>query len=146
MTTTKGMARLVPRALRAAGLRASLQGSVLVLFASVLMLGCAPPDAPVVVMDAGKILAVRNCPPSNTKYEFECLRLACQKILYERGTIPVGAPIVATQGSHNISDMPGKSWHQVKFQQADGFGYAECEMNDKDVISAQGLRSRDQKW
>lgn len=145
MTTTKGMARLVPRALRAAGLRTGLAGSALLLFASVPLIGCAPPDAPVVVMDAGKIQEVRNCPPSNPKYEFECLGLACQKTLFERGTIPAGARIVATQGTHT-SDVAGKTWHQVKFPQGDGFGYAECEMQGKDVIAAHGLRARDQKW
>lgn len=145
MTTTKGRARLVPWALRAAGLRTGLAGSALVLFASVHLIGCAPPDAPVVVMDAGKILEVRNCPSSNPKYEFECLGLACQKTLYERGTIPAGARIVATQGTHT-SDMAGKTSHQVKYSQGEGFGYAECEMQDKDVIAVHGLRARDQKW
>ena len=149
MTRMMGMALLVPRALRAAGLRMRLIGGpvlALSLSAGLTLSGCAPPDAPAAVMADGKISEVRNCPPSDAKYEVECLRLVCEKVLYERGTIPAGARVIAAQGRYGMSDMPGKTWHQVKFSQADGYGYAECEMQGRDVVAAHGLRARDQKW
>jgi len=97
-------------------------------------------------MEEGKISEVRNCPPSNAKYEVECLLLACEKTLFDRGTIPARARIIKTQSDHKITGKPGRSTHRVKYPEQDGFRYAACEMQGTEVISVQQLTAREQGW
>lgn len=114
--------------------------------AAVALVGCGPSDAPVVAMDAGKIFEIRNCPAASSKYEVECLRLACEKVLFERGTIPAHAQIVAARSSYNVSDKPGFSSHEVKFPEQDRFRYAMCEMKGNQVTAVRELSAREQDW
>ena len=114
--------------------------------ASAIMVACAPSDAPVSVVENGKIVEVRNCPSSNAKYKAECLLLACEKTLFDRGTIPAHARIVKTRSDFNMSDKPEHSVHTVKFPEQDKFRYATCEMEGIKVLSAHELSPREQDW
>lgn len=107
---------------------------------------CAPPDAPSPVMEGGKIVEVRNCPSSNEKYKIECLRLSCEKALFEKGTLPPHSRVVAARSDHSISDKPGQSTHTMKFPELDKFRYAMCEMDGDKIVAMRELSARDQNW
>jgi len=110
------------------------------------LVACAPPDAPSSVMADGKIVEIKNCPPSDPKYKIECLRLACEQALFEKGTIPPYARIIKAKSDYNISDKPGRSTHAVKFPEQDAFRYAMCEMDGEKITSTAELSPREQDW
>lgn len=107
---------------------------------------CAPSDAPLSVVSDGKIVEIKNCPPSDPKYQVECLRLACEQALLEKGAIPPYAHIVKTRSDHNISDRPGRSTHALKFQDQNAFRYAMCEMDGERITSTTELSEQEQDW
>ncbi|MDO8387029.1 MAG: hypothetical protein Q7T13_11600 [Polaromonas sp.] len=107
---------------------------------------CAPSDAPSPVMENGKIAEVRNCPSTNPKYKVECLRLACEQSLFERGTLPPYARVIQARSDYNISDMPGQSTHTMKFSEQDKFRYAMCEMEGEKITAVRELSAREQSW
>jgi hypothetical protein len=111
-----------------------------------ITIACAPADAPVAVVESGKIVEVRNCPPLDPKYKVDCLLLTCEKTLFDRGTIPVGARIVKTRSDYKISDQPERSQHTVKFPEQEKFRYAMCEMEGTSVTSVRELSAREQSW
>lgn len=97
-------------------------------------------------MTDGKISEIRNCPSSNEKYRSECLLLTCERALFDRGTIPAYAKIVASQSQVNFSDDPLRSRHVVKYPEQDKFRYVMCEMKGSRVVSVRELTAREQNW
>jgi hypothetical protein len=107
---------------------------------------CAPSDAPSLVMENGKIAVVRNCPSTNPKYKVECLRLVCEQSLFEKGTLPPYARVIQARSDYNISDMPGRSTHALKFSEQDKFRYAMCEMDGEKITAMRELSAKEQSW
>lgn len=110
------------------------------------LVACAPSDAPSTVIADGKIVEIKNCPPSDLKYKVECLRLSCEQALFEKGTLPPHARIIKARSDHNISDKPGRSTHTVKFPEQNAFRYAKCEMDGDRITSMAELSAREQDW
>ena len=98
--------------------------------------GCTPSHEPTAVFENGKITEIRNCSPPSEAEKLACLRLVCEKTLYERSLLPTGTRVVQWTQSNNFSDDPARSTHMAKYAYESTFRYAACEMTGLEVVSA----------
>jgi hypothetical protein len=111
------------------------------------LVACSPStDEPMTIMVNGKISEVRGCAPPDEKNRTSCLRVLCEKVLYERAVLPPYAQVKKSHSIVNRSDLPRRTEHTLKFQHNNQVRFAKCEMDDLVVVTAHEVSAQGQDW